>query len=55
LSARSKASTAFCGARFTMTSEPITSARLAGGTKEVIGVVDQLVKLAREERARQSH
>jgi thiol:disulfide interchange protein DsbA len=33
----------------------LTSARLAGGTKEVIGVVDQLVKLAREERARQSH
>lgn len=30
----------------------LTSARLAGGTKEVIGVIDQLVKLAREERAR---
>jgi thiol:disulfide interchange protein DsbA len=30
----------------------LTSARLAGGTQQVIQVVDQLVKLAREERLR---
>ncbi|MGB5080203.1 MAG: thiol:disulfide interchange protein DsbA/DsbL [Burkholderiales bacterium] len=30
----------------------LTSARLAGGTKEVIEVVDHLVRLAREERSR---
>jgi len=30
----------------------LTSARLAGGTKEVVEVVDRLVKLARQERSR---
>ena len=30
----------------------LTSARLAGGTKQMIQVVDHLVKLAREERPR---
>jgi thiol:disulfide interchange protein DsbA len=30
----------------------LTSARLAGGTQQVIQVVDQLVRLAREERLR---
>ena len=30
----------------------LTSARLAGGTEQVIQVVDHLVKLAREERLR---
>jgi thiol:disulfide interchange protein DsbA len=30
----------------------LTSARLAGGTQQVVQVVDQLVRLAREERLR---
>jgi len=30
----------------------LTSARLAGGTEQVIQVLDHLVKLAREERPR---
>jgi len=30
----------------------LTSARLAGGTRQVVQVVDQLVSLAREERVR---
>jgi hypothetical protein len=30
----------------------LTSARLAGGTRQVVQVVDQLVRLAREERVR---
>ena len=30
----------------------LTSARLAGGTSQVIEVIDQLVRLAREERLR---
>jgi len=30
----------------------LTSARLAGGTQQVVGVLDRLVRLAREERLR---
>ena len=40
------------GATFIVDGKFLTSARLAGGTRQVVQVVDQLVRLAREEGLR---